>query len=179
MTRMHAFTLSLCAAACLALPLPAAAQSNLRIGFVNVNFLLQNAPQTRAIDQKLRDEFAPREAAILARQEELQTKLEEYQRDAAVMSAADRQARERELQQGDIELQRSADALQEDANMRQQELLTELQANIAVRVRAFAVAQGYDLIVTNVIYASEAIDITEAVLAAVSAGSEPAATTDE
>ena len=179
MTRMHAFTLSLCAAASLALMQPAAAQTNLRIGFVNVNFLLQNAPQTQAVDQQLRDEFAPQETELLAFQQELQTKLENFQRDAATMSEADRTRENRELQDGERDLQRRAAALQEDASVRQQELLAELQSNIAVRVQAFAVAQGYDLIVTNVLYASEAIDITEEVLATISSGAEPAASSSE
>jgi outer membrane protein len=176
---MHAFTLSLCAGLGLMLAQPAAAQSNLRIGYVNVNYLLQNAPQTRAVDQKLRDEFGPREADLQLLQQELQTKLENYQRDASVLSEAERLAQERELQQGDRDLQRRASELQEDANIRQQELLNELQANFARRVQAFAVAQGFDLIVTNVLYASDAINITEQVFQAISADASPAASPSE
>lgn len=179
MTRMHAFRLSLCAAACLVLAQPASAQTNIRVGFVNINYLLQNAPQTRAVDQKLRDEFAPREAELIAMQEELQGKADTYQRDASVMSETARTALAREVQDGERNLQRRAEALQEDANARQQELLNELQVTIARRAQAFAVAQGYDLIVTQALYASDSIDITEAVLAAISSDTAPAASPAE
>jgi outer membrane protein len=176
MTRMQAFVVSLSAALCLALALPAVAQTNLRIGFVNVNYLLQNAPQTQAVNQALQDEFAPREAQLVVQQQQHQTKVEDYQRDAAVMPESERAALERELQRVQLELQRSAAALQEDVEIRQEELVAELQATVARRVQAFAVAQGYDIIVTSVLYASDAVDITEEVFAAISAGAAPAAT---
>lgn len=177
MTRMHAVAVALGAALSLAVAAPVPAQTNVRVGFVNVNFVLQNAPQTQAVNETLTAEFAPREAALVARQEELNTKKENYQRDAAVMAQAERTALEREITNGERDLQRDAGLLQEDLEIRQAELVNELQANIARRIQAFAVAEGYDLIVTNqsVVYASETIDVTEAVMRALSSGANSAA----
>lgn len=172
MTRMHAVAASLGAALCLGLAAPSPAQTNVRIGFVNVNFVLQNAPQTQAVNETLTAEFAPREAALVARQEELATKQENYNRDAAVMAQAERTALQREITDGQRALERDAELLQEDLQIRQNELINDLQANIARRIQAFAVAEGYDLVVTNqgVVFASEAIDITEAVMRALTSG---------
>ncbi|MDX1562351.1 MAG: OmpH family outer membrane protein, partial [Gammaproteobacteria bacterium] len=128
------------------------------------------APQTVELQQRLRDEFAPREADLLAFQAELQRKAETFNRDAPVMGEAERTALERELQQGQRDLQRRDTELREDLNYRQNELLTELQRNIVQRVQNYADAEGYDLIVTDVVYVSDNIDITEAVLAAISSG---------
>jgi outer membrane protein len=169
---MHAIAISLCAALSLALSVPAAGQTAIRIGFVNVNYVLQNAPQTAAVNDTLTAEFAPREADLVARQESWTTKRDNYTRDAAVMPQTERTALERELGEEQRELQREQTVLQEDLEIRQTELVNELQATIARRIQAFAVAEGYDLILTNqgVVYASEAIDITEAVVRALNSG---------
>jgi outer membrane protein len=180
MTKIHAVAISLGAALGLAFAVPAPAQTNVRIGFVNVNAVLQEAPQTRVVNETLTAEFAPREAALVARQEELNAMKERFNRDGAVMAQAERAALEREIGNGDRDLQRDAAVLQEDVQIRQTELVNELQSTIARRIQAFAVAEGYDLIVTNqgVVFASEAIDITQAVLRALSSGAAGGASTE-
>jgi outer membrane protein len=175
---MQAVAVSLCAALSLTIAEPAPAQSNLRIGFVNINYLLQNAPQTQAVNATLTQEFGPREAQLLAQQEALQAKADSYQRDAAVMPETERANKVREIEREQIDLQRAQGAFQEDVEMRQNQLGNELQANIARRVQAFAVAQGYDLIVTSVLYASDTIDITDEVFAALSSGANSDAAPD-
>jgi outer membrane protein len=89
------------------------------------------------------------------------------------LAQAERTALESEIEDEGRALQREQTALQEDLEIRQTALVNELQATIARRIQAFAVAEGYDLILTNqgVVYASEAIDVTEAVLRAISSGS--------
>ena len=170
MTRMRAFLVSSCAAVGLAVAMPAAAQTNTKIGFVNINYLLQNAPQTQVVNQTLNAEFAPREAELVAQQEAWTTKRDNYLRDQAVMPESERTVLERELNDEARDMERTQQVLQEDLELRQTELVNELQADIARRIQGFAVAGGYDLIVTNqmVVYASEAIDITQAVLATIS-----------
>jgi outer membrane protein len=177
---MHAVAISLGAALGLAFASPASAQTNVRIGFVNVNAVLQMAPQTQEVNETLNAEFASREAELVARDEELRGKRERLDRDGAVMPQAERATLEREIATGQLALERDAAALQEDAQLRQQELVNELQSTIARRIQAFAVAEGYDLIVTNqgVVFASEAIDITEAVLRALSSGTAAGASTE-
>jgi len=180
MTRMHAVAISFGAALCFAFAGPAPAQPNARIGFVNVNYVLQNAPQTRVVNETLTAEFAPREAELVARGEELQTKASSLERDGAVMAQAERTSLEREITNGQRDLERDATTLQEDVQIRQTELVNELQETIARRIQAFAVAEGYDLIVTNqgVVFASEAIDVTEDVLRALSSGAASGASTE-
>ena len=167
MTRIQVLLVSVGAVLLLAATQSVHAQSGLKIGYVNVQFLIQNAPQTQEVNQRLRDEFAPRDAELLRLQEELQEKFENYQRDASVMAEAERARIERELTEGDRNLQRRQAELQEDVNIRQSELVAELQAQVAARVQSWASAEGYDFIFTNVVYASEAVDITAEVLAGI------------
>ena len=52
----------------------AEAQSDLKIGFVNLNAILQNAPQIPGINQQLRSEFSTRDAEFKSLQEDYWSK---------------------------------------------------------------------------------------------------------
>jgi outer membrane protein len=158
---------SLGAALLIAAAGPAGAQ-DVKIGFVNVPYLIRNAPQTQAIDERLRSEFAPRDAELQEMVEAFQAKVERYELNAEVISQSEAQALQRELQQDERDLQRRQTEMQEDFTIRQEELLGELQSTVGVQVQAWAEENDYDLIVANVVYVSDAIDVTEEVLAAIS-----------
>jgi len=184
MTRMHSVALGLGAFLLLASG-ESSAQSNLKIGFVNLNAIIQNAPQLTTINQQLRDEFAQRDSEFQSMQNDFNEKRDTFQRDAEVMAEAERQALTRELTQMQRDLERRAQELQEDLEIRQNELLGELQLEIVEKVQAYADLNDYDLIVTDAIYVSEAVDISAAVYDAISAavgrpaGSASSSTDDE
>ena len=158
-----------------AFAMPASAQET-KIGVVNLQYIVQNAPQTRAVMQSLQEEFAPREREIVAKQnefEELQTKA---QTDAAVMGETERRNMEKDLRDLQRDLQRLGQEYQEDLNLRQNEELAALQRTLVKEVQDYAEAQGYDLIVGDgVLYVSTAVNITEAVLATVTANYQASA----
>ena len=153
--------------ASLLLSIPASAQET-RIGFVNLPRLLQQAPQANLIRQQLQDEFSPRERQILAEQQTLQGLAGRLERDGALMGEQERRNLERDLSQGGRELKRRQDEFLEDFNLRQNEELTNLQRTLIEQVQAYASEGNYDLVVgePGILYVSEAIDITDAVLAA-------------
>jgi outer membrane protein len=143
------------------------AQAQVKIGFVNVPRLLEEAPQAKVAMQALQDEFAPRQREILAQQKELKTKEEKLQRDGAVMAENERRNAEKELRDLQRELQRKQNEFVEDLNLRRNEELNKLQRSLLSEVQAYAKAQNYDLVVgEGVLYRAEAIDITAQVLAA-------------
>jgi outer membrane protein len=87
-------------------------------------------------------------------------------RDSAVMGADEREKLERELRDMQRDVERSQTQFMEDLNVRRNEELQRLQNTLVSRVRAYAEADGYDLIVADAVYFSDAIDITHDVLAA-------------
>ncbi|MGR3343151.1 MAG: OmpH family outer membrane protein, partial [Paracoccaceae bacterium] len=133
--------------------------------------LLQQAPQASRIRQRLQDEFSPRERQILAEQQTLQGLAERLERDGALMGEQERRNLERDLGQGGRDLKRRQDEFLEDFNLRQNEELTNLQRTLIEQVRAHARAGNYDLIVgePGILFFSDAIDITDAVLAVLEA----------
>ena len=142
-----------------------------KVGFVNLPRLLQQSPQAGQIRQQLQDEFAPRERQILAEQQTLRGLAERLERDGALMGEQERRSMERDLSQGGRDLKRRQDEYQEDFNLRLNEELTNLQRTLIEQVQAHARAGNYDLVVgePGILYFSEAIDITDAVLAALEA----------
>ena len=155
----------------------ASAQGNLKIGVINVGKLLENAPQSKVVQDKLQKEFEPRQQSIIAKRQKLQTQQETFQKDAPVMGEEERNNLERQIRDVQRDLQREENEYLEDLNARRNEELGRLQREILQRVQAYASAQKYDLVLADAIYVSGAVDITQAVITALQSGSPPASGT--
>jgi outer membrane protein len=150
--------------------LPANAQQQVKIGVVNVQALMERAPQTKAAMDALQQEFAPRQREVLAKQKELDDLQKKLQKDLAVMGETERMNAQKKLRDLQRDVKRLQDEFREDLNLRQNEELGTLQRSILKEVQDFAAQQGYDLVVGDgVLYASSALNITEEVLRAVEA----------
>ena len=143
-----------------------AQNTNLKVGVVNVEQLLAQAPQSKEVNDKLQTEFGPRQRDIAAKRQALQTQSETFQRDAPVMGEEERLNLERQIRDGQRELQRTENEYLEDVNIRRNEELGKLQRALLQQVQAYARTEQYDLVVADVLYFSTAVDITAAVLAA-------------
>lgn len=178
MTR-HIVSCALIVAAALA-GAPTADAQALKIGFVNFGRLVDESPQANAAKAALESEFLPRQRDVAAQQKTLQEKGDKLQKEAAVMSEADRVRAERELRDLELNVNRRFKELQEDLNLRRNEEVGKMQRSLLQEVQAYARANGYQLIVSEgVLYAAEGIDITPQVVAAIKskAPAAPAAPT--
>ena len=145
----------------------ASAQSNLKIGVINVAALIEQSPQAASVQKKLQDEFGPRQRDLVAMQASLRTQVETFQRDSPVMGEAERVNLERQIRDAQREYQRTETELREDLDLRQNEEIGQLQRAVLLKAQEYARAEKYDLVLTdsNVIFGSTAVDITAAVLA--------------
>ncbi|MCZ8131308.1 MAG: OmpH family outer membrane protein [Steroidobacteraceae bacterium] len=136
-----------------------------KIGVVDYNRLLAEAPQARAAAQTLETEFGPRQKQLEQTRKDLEGRLQKFERDQATMAEAERTKTQRELRDAQLNFERRAKEFQEDGQMRQNEELQRVQRLIIQEVQNYARAQGYDLVIAQgVIYRSDAIDITQAIL---------------
>lgn len=162
------------AALIFAVAMPASAQET-KIGVVSLQAIVERAPQTKAVMDALREEFAPRERAIVAKQKEIEDLQAKVQKDLAVMGETERRNAEKNLRELGRDFERLRTEFQEDSNLRQNEEIGQLQRAVLKEVQDYAQAQGYDLIVGDgVLYVSAAANITEDVLNAVIANYEAA-----
>jgi outer membrane protein len=168
MTRQNTFGALLIAAALVAAP--AAGAQALKIGFVNFGRLLEESPQAKAAQAALEAEFMPRQRDVAAQQKSLQEKADKLQKEAAVMSEADRVRNEREVRDLELNVNRRFKELQEDLNLRRNEEVGKMQRALLQEVQAYARTNGFQLVLSEgVLFAAEGIDITPQVVAAIKA----------
>lgn len=141
------------------------AQRDIKIGVVNVAQLLEQAPQSQAVNDLLTREFQTRQNDILGMRSKLQQQTEQFQRDSAVMGEDERLSLERQIRDAQRELQRTENEYLEDLNIRRNEELNKLQRALLQEVQNYARNEQYDIVVSDVLYFSTAVDITSAVLA--------------
>jgi len=139
--------------------------AELKVGYVQVDKILQEAPQTAESGKKLEKEFGPRSQELdrLAKQiKELETVLE---KEGVTIPETERRTKERDVQNIKVEFQRKQRELREDINLRKNEELGSLQDRINKAVQSVAKSENYDLVMySGVAYAADKIDITDKVL---------------
>ena len=144
----------------------APASAEVKMGYVNFQKLLEDAPQTKTAMQALENEFAPRRRELLTLQNDLKARDEKLQKEGAVMSEADRAKAEKTLRDQQREFSRKAGEFQDDASTRRNEEIGKVQRYLVTEIQGYATAQGYDLVLGDgVFYAKGPLDITANVLA--------------
>jgi outer membrane protein len=139
--------------------------AELKVGYVQVDKILQEAPQTSETGKKLEREFSPRTQELDRMQKQIKDAEAGLTKDSLTASETDRRNKERDLANLKIEFQRKQRELREDINLRKNEELGVLQDKINKAVSTVAETDGYDLIIYGgVAYASKKIDITDKVL---------------
>jgi outer membrane protein len=143
-----------------------AAGAEVKMGVVNFQKLLEDAPQTKTAMAALENEFAPRRRELLTLQNDLKAKDEKLQKEGAVMAEADRAKAEKTLRDQQREFSRKAGEFQDDASTRRNEEIGKVQRYLVTEIQAYATAQGYDLVLGDgVFFAKGPLDITANILA--------------
>jgi outer membrane protein len=145
------------------------ASADTKIGVVNFQKLLEDAPQTKSAMAALENEFAPRRRELMTMQTDLKAHDEKLQREGAVMAEADRVKAEKTLRDEQREFSRKASEFQDDVSTRRNEELGKVQRYLVGEVQSYSGTQGFDLVVAgdNLLYAKGQLDITPNVLAVV------------
>jgi outer membrane protein len=144
----------------------AQASAEIKIGYVNFQKLLEDAPQTKTAMQGLENEFAPRRRELLTMQNDLKAREEKLQKEGAVMSEADRTKTEKTFRDEQREFSRKAGEFQDDASTRRNEEIGKVQRYLVTEIQGYATSQGFDLILgEGVFYAKGSLDVTANVLA--------------
>jgi outer membrane protein len=141
-----------------------------KIGYVNSERILRDSAPARAATQKLEQEFAKRDRDLQEMGARLKQQAERFEKDAPVLSEADRSRRQRELAEMDRDLQRRQREFREDLNTRRNEELQGLLERAQRIVRQIAEQEKFDLVVQDAVFFSPRVDITDKVLKALNNG---------
>ena len=143
-------------------PSAPAEEAGLRVGYVDMKRLLDNAPQVVAGRQKLELEFAPRDSALAEDERRLATLRSRQERDGAGLERSEAEALKREIDALDRSIRRNRDNLRIELKARSDQELDRSWREINNAVVEFAREQDIDLIVPSpVVYANPRIDITD------------------
>ena len=141
---------------------PAVAQQ-LRVGYVDMKQVLDNAPQVLAGREKLDLEFRPRNETIEFQERQVQSM--EDRLEMGDLTADARTRLERELREMRRNVNRQKEDLRDELSFRRTEEVQKLEDQINQAVEQIARDSGYDLILSSpVIYADPSLDITQLVL---------------
>ena len=140
----------------------ATAQS-LRVGYVDMKRVLDNAPQVIAGREQLDLEFRPRNEAIEFQERQAKTMEERLQ--IGDISEDARVRLERDLRETRRTVNRQKEDLRDELSFRRTEEVQKLEGEINQAVQEIARNNGYDLILSSpVIYADPSLDITDQIL---------------
>ena len=140
-----------------------ATAQQLRVGYVDMKQVLDNAPQVLAGREKLDLEFRPRNETIEFQERQVQTMDDRLQMGDLAEDARIRLDRElREMQRN---VNRQKEDLRDELSFRRTEEVQKLEDQINQAVQQIASDNGYDLILSSpVIYVDPSLDITQQIL---------------
>ena len=149
------------------LPLFAMAQT-VKLGYINSQEVMMMMPEVNDVEKQLA-EFNEKNMKYLQDMEkEIQDKYAKYEQEKNNMTDAIRRVQEEELMGLQQRLQTTYQALQQEAQKKQTELIQPLQEKLRIAIESVSKKQGltmvYDMMSGAILYKSDAaIDITPAV----------------
>ena len=149
----------------LALAGAASAQQGSKVGYVDMQRLIDNAPQVLSARARLEQEFGARDRDFKAEQAKLAELDARIRDEAATLAAADLDTLKRQADAQRRSIERTRNRLREARAPRREQELARAWPLVTNAVSDLAREEGFDLIVPSpVIFASGRIDITDRVL---------------
>lgn len=136
-----------------------------KIGAVFPEVILKESKFAQLASKKLNSEFAPRRGAIDAQIETIKQKTAALDRDSPTLNDQQKQERQREIADLDRSIQKKQREFQADLESRKRaeiQTVLDLVNKVVLRI---ATAEHYDFILQNVVYSSQAANLTKLVIA--------------
>ncbi|GKT12358.1 MAG: outer membrane protein [Thiomicrorhabdus sp.] len=139
--------------------------ASVKLGVVNVALLLEQAPQAKIADARLKKEFEPQQVELTGLAGKLESKQSKYKKNKMVMSDTQKRSKEREITMLTREIQRRRNDIQELLNIRRNEELAKLQNIVNDAIKVIGEKKAFDLILyEGIAYTNSRIDVTADVL---------------
>lgn len=141
-----------------------------KIGFVNSQKILNDAPQAARAKKKIEKDFEPRDQELQRIAKQLKAMQESIDKNAVTMAETERRTKEREFGELNREFQRKQREFREDLSQRQNEEMAAIFERVNKIIKQLAEAEKYDIIFQEAVYANPRIDITDKVIKALGDG---------
>lgn len=143
----------------------AALATDLRVAVVNPLRLQSEAPQVAQMRDKIRQEFAMREAKNQIQHDQIAQLEDKLLRDRERMSEIEAKSLQRDIRSRTLRLENAKEELESDRRLRLNEEMDRLRRILAEVVAEVAKAEQLDIVLeSGVAWASDRADITDKVL---------------
>jgi outer membrane protein len=146
--------------------LVSAARAESRIGFVNSQRVMNEAPQAAKAKKRIEKDFEKRDQDLQKIAKQLKDLQDVLEKNGATMAETDRRNKEREFGDLNRDFQRKQREFREDLSQRQNEETAAIFDRVNKVIKQIADAEKYDIIFQEAVYASPRIDITDKVIKA-------------
>jgi outer membrane protein len=122
---------------------------NFKLGYTNIEYILQNLPDSKDIQAKLATEKTQYEKLYNEKLAEAQKLFDDYQKNAASMSTVIKADKEKTLQNKQSELQELQQNSEAALARKQQELIEPIMEKIQTAIDAVAKENGYTYVLNS------------------------------
>jgi outer membrane protein len=147
---------------------PALGQTPLKIGFINSQALLDQAPGAAAASQQFEQELGAMRAQLEPMANELDSLMSQFEAQSMTLSEEARRQRQQTIIQKQGELQQAANAMEQQAEQRRAALVQPIMDRISRTIEALRIEGAYhvifDVAAGSIIAADPALDLTQEVL---------------
>ena len=138
-----------------------------RIAFVDIERILQDAPQAVAATRRLEQEFSPKDRDLKEQRRRFRDLEDKLVSDGRDMKRETRSEMESELREISRKIRLLQEEIDQELRVRRSQELSKFQSRIREVISEIARAERFDLVLTaGVVYASKEADITAKVLQA-------------
>jgi outer membrane protein len=149
----------------------ASAQENLKIGYTNADYVLSLLPEAKQIDAELKAYEKQLQNQIQAKYNNLQTKMSDYQANAATWDDLIRTDKEEEIQSLQQSIQKFSQDAETSMGNKRNQLLKPVYEKIGNAIEQIAIENGYTHIFSAgapgfdvLLYAREQDDVSNIIL---------------
>ena len=136
-----------------------------KIGFVDMDKLINNSPQISNARALITTEFELQYADVEQKESDLERLENRITKDGAMMSLADLKPLQERARILDRQIRRAKEDLKDAISIRNSQILSKIQEELNKTVEKYAKDNGYDAILINaILYVSDEMNITSEIL---------------
>lgn len=137
-----------------------------KIGVVDLQRIMQTAPQMKSIQEKLESTFKPRRDKLVKMEEALKADMEKFKRDSSVMSPTTKKEMEKKIIAEQQQFERDGQQYQQELSTAQNEAMEEFYNKVRAAIGKVAEHQQYDVVLQKdaAPFSSAKLDVTAEVL---------------
>ena len=147
------------------------AQSAMKVGYINVDYVLTQLPDTKLVEQQLKEHEKQLQNQLQAKGTDFEAKVAEFRRTGESMLPAIRADKEKELQNLQRSIQEFQSNAQQSLQKKQVELLDPVYTKIQTSIDAVSKEHGFTYIFSShvagapiLLFAKEEYDVANLVL---------------